>query len=92
YGESIRKLSPRYGRDRFFKMLRTHGLPVERKRSYMRTMNPYHRFHVHGNPVRECKPERPNQVWVSDITYIQTGDKFAYLSLITDRYSRKTAG
>jgi transposase InsO family protein len=36
--------------------------------------------------------ERPNQVWVSDITYIRTGDKFAYLSLITDRYSRKIVG
>jgi hypothetical protein len=73
YGESIRKLSPRCGRDRFFEMLHTRGLPMERKRSYMRTTNPYHRFRAHRNPVKECKLERPNQVWVSDITYIRIG-------------------
>jgi transposase InsO family protein len=92
YGESIRKLSPHYGRDRFFEMLRTRSMLMERKRSYIRTANPYHRFRVHGNSVRECKLERPNQVWVSDITYIRMGDKFAYLSLTTDGYSRKIAG
>jgi transposase InsO family protein len=75
YRESIRKLSPRCGRDRFFEMLRTHDLLVERKRSYTRTTNPYHRFRVHRNLIKDSQPERPNQVWVSDITYIQTGDR-----------------
>jgi transposase InsO family protein len=42
--------------------------------------------------VKDIRVERPNQVWVSDITYIRTGDKFAYLSLITDKYSRKIVG
>ena len=33
-----------------------------------------------------------NQLWVSDITYVRLGDGFAYLSLITDAYSRKIVG
>ena len=35
---------------------------------------------------------RPNQLWVSDITYIRTGNDFSYLSLITDAYSHKIVG
>lgn len=35
---------------------------------------------------------RPNQVWVSDITYIRTVKGFCYLALITDLYSRKIIG
>lgn len=34
----------------------------------------------------------PNQVWVSDITYIRTINGFCYLALITDMYSRKIVG
>ncbi|WP_369021492.1 DDE-type integrase/transposase/recombinase [Winogradskyella psychrotolerans] len=35
---------------------------------------------------------RPNQVWVSDITYIRTVKGFCYLALIADMYSRKIVG
>ena len=38
------------------------------------------------------KIDRPNQVWVSDITYIRTIKGFCYLALITDMYSRKIVG
>ena len=34
----------------------------------------------------------PEQLWVSDITYIRTLEGFSYLSLITDAYSRKIVG
>jgi len=37
-------------------------------------------------------PYMPNQLWVSDITYIRTGNEFSYLFLITDGYSRKIVG
>jgi transposase InsO family protein len=35
---------------------------------------------------------KPNQVWVSDITYIKTGEGFLYLFLLTDLYSRRIMG
>ena len=38
------------------------------------------------------KVNKPNQVWVSDITYIRTLNGFCYLALITDVYSRKIVG
>src|SRR5207253_6265873 len=49
----------------------------------------YRRF---ANIVRDFIPTGPNQLWVSDITYIHLQNGFAYLSLITDAYSRKIVG
>jgi putative transposase len=42
--------------------------------------------------LKECKIERPDQVYVSDITYIKSHQKTHYLSLVTDAYSRKIVG
>lgn len=44
------------------------------------------------NLIRDYTPLAPNKLWVSDITYIETKYGFAYLSLITDAYSRKIVG
>ncbi len=51
-----------------------------------------HPFYKYVNLVKELPVTRPNQVWVSDITYIRTGRDFSYLSLITDAYSHKIMG
>lgn len=80
------------GRDRLFNILRRNGLLVVRKRKYIRTTNSNHRFWVYGNLIKGLKVERPNQVVVSDITYIEVGTGFEYLSLLTDVYSRKIIG
>ena len=42
--------------------------------------------------MKDMEVTGPNHVWVSDITYIRTREDFAYLSLITDKYSRKVVG
>jgi transposase InsO family protein len=44
------------------------------------------------NLVMDFIPTAPNQLWVSDITYLPIGDNFGYLSLITDAYSHKVVG
>ena len=44
------------------------------------------------NLIEGFYPTAPNQLWVRDITYIVVGDGFAYLSLVTDAYSRKIVG
>ena len=46
----------------------------------------------YSNLIRELALVRPEQLWVSDITYIRMVNGFAYLSLITDAYSRKIVG
>jgi transposase InsO family protein len=44
------------------------------------------------NLVKDLKPTAPEEVWVSDITYVKTVEGYSYLSLVTDAYSRKIMG
>jgi putative transposase len=80
------------GRDGLFNILREHNMLVRRKKAYCKTTDSHHRFHKYNNLIRDLKITRPNQVWVSDITYIRTIKGFCYLALITDVYSRKIVG
>ena len=81
------------GRDAMFDLLAGRGLLVsKRKRRGFVTTLSKHRFKKYPNIVRDFIPIAPNQLWVSDITYIHLKEGFAYLSLITDAYSRKIVG
>ena len=80
------------GRDALFNILRSHEMLVKRKKATCKTTDSYHRFHKYNNLVKDMKVTAPNQVWVSDITYIRTVNGFCYLALITDMYSRKIVG
>jgi putative transposase len=80
------------GRDAFFDLMRDNSLLVRKRRLRKpRTTisGPWRRY---PNLIRDFQPKCANQVWVSDITYVRVGDGFAYLSLITDAYSRKIVG
>ena len=81
------------GRDAMFDLLAEHGLLIKkRKRKSCVTTLSKHRFKKYPNIVRDFVPIAPNQLWISDITYIHLLNSFAYLSLITDAYSRKIVG
>jgi putative transposase len=81
------------GRDAFFDLLRKQDLLVrKRKRSRPQTTFSHHWLRKYQNLVANFIPTAPNQLWVSDITYIHLHNGFAYLSLITDAYSRKIVG
>jgi transposase InsO family protein len=81
------------GRDAMFDLLAERGLLVtKRKRRGCVTTLSKHRFKKYPHIVRDFIPIAPNQLWVSDITYIHLSEGFAYLSLITDAYSRKIVG
>lgn len=92
----VRKLltltRPDMGRDAFFELLRENGLLVRRKRYRVRTTFSCHRFRKYADLVRYLEPKRAGELWVSDITYIRIKGNFAYLSLVTDAYSRKIIG
>ena len=90
--EDLKKCKRGLGRDKFFDLLRENGLLVKRKRRYMVTTNSNHPFKKYGNELIKAKIDKPHQAWVSDITYLRTRDKFVYLSLVTDAYSRKIVG
>ncbi len=81
------------GRDAFFDLLSEHNLLVrKRKRRKPITTFSDHWMRKYPNLIEGFYPTAPNQLWVSDITYIVVGNGFAYLSLITDAYSRKIVG
>src|SRR5690606_16829315 len=80
------------GRDTFFDILRANHLLITPKRTYQTTTMSHHRFRKYPNMIKELNINRPNQVWVSDITYIGKREKPCYLSLITDAYSKKIVG
>jgi putative transposase len=80
------------GRDKFINILRANHLLIAPKRSYHITTNSHHRFRKHQNQILELQIQRPEQVWVSDITYIGKRENPCYLSLITDAYSKRVMG
>lgn len=80
------------GRDRFYRFLREHRLLVRKTRNYHRTTDSRHNFHKYKNLVKDKVPTRPEQLWVSDITYIATEKGHNYLALVTDAYSKKIMG
>jgi transposase InsO family protein len=87
------ELDVKLGRDRFFEVLRAGKLLLEPKRAqYPCTTNSYHCLPVFRNRIKDLVVTKPNEVWVSDITYVRLADGFMYLSLLTDKKSRKVVG
>lgn len=80
------------GRDKLFNILKSRKMLIKRKKVSYKTTNSHHRFYKYSNLIKNMKINAPNQVWVSDITYIRTIKGFCYLALITDLYSRKIVG
>jgi putative transposase len=80
------------GRDKLFKILKANHMLITPKKSYHVTTDSHHRFRKHRNIVNEIEFERPEQVWVSDITYTGNRKNPSYLALVTDAYSKKIMG
>lgn len=91
-GQDLKDRNIKMGRDVLFDFLRAEHLLITPKRSYVKTTNSKHWMKKYSNLIEGMHIERPEQVWVSDITYIKTSDKHQYLSLITDAYSKKIMG
>ena len=80
------------GRDKLFKILKANNLLILPKKNYHLTTDSHHRFRKHKNRIKDVEFIRPEQVWVSDITYIGNRENPCYLALITDAYSKKIMG
>jgi transposase InsO family protein len=90
--EQLQTRRLKLGRDGLFRYLRTEGLLVLPARSYRKTTNSGHWMRKYPNVTKNLVVERPNQLWVADITYLEVAQGEAYLSLVTDAYSRKVVG
>lgn len=81
------------GRDALFDLLDRYGLLLRYRRRKAVTTDSDHPYYKYPNLIKDL-PARgiKNQLWVSDITYLRIAEGFAYLSLVTDAYSRKIVG
>jgi transposase InsO family protein len=87
-----RKIRPKtMGRDRFFKWYRAEGFQIKPSKNWRRTTDSTGVIRF-KNLVSDLELTAINQVWVSDITYYDIGDKFYYLTFVMDQYSRKIKG
>lgn len=80
------------GRDAFFKMLGKYDLLNKRRRGKPQTTDSDHWMKKYPNLIKSLVPTHSDQLWVSDITYLALTNSDAFLSLVTDAYSRKIVG
>ena len=85
------------GRDRFEALIDKYGLKLKQRIRKPRTTDSTHGLTVYPNLVKDFIPTAPNQLWVSDITYIpiwlnETRYSFCYLSMILDAYTEEIIG
>jgi putative transposase len=80
------------GRDGLFDYLRDANLLVKPRRSYIKTTFSKHWMRKHPNLFKNINVDKPEQVFVSDITYMESDEGVHYLSLVTDACSRKIMG
>lgn len=90
--EDINRLNIKLGRDALFDLLASEHLLVQRRKRKHITTNSNHWYRKYPNLIKDLVPDGPDQIWVSDITYIRTKQEFLYLFLITDAYSKKILG
>lgn len=80
------------GRDTLHKLLQDNNLIVRQNKRFAVTTNSKHWMKKYPNLIKNLDINRPEQVWVSDITYILVEDGFNFLNLITDNYSKRVMG
>jgi putative transposase len=91
-GPALKQKGLKVGRDKLFVWMKEYDLLIKPRRRYIQTTNSKHWLRKYPNLVKECSITAPEQVWVSDITYIKTNEGNCYLNLVTDAYSRKIMG
>lgn len=92
--QELRKIGHHHGRNRIARLMKQGGLWGRQKGRYrVQTTDSNHDQPIAPNRLAEApKATAPNQLWVADITYIQTQEGWLYLAGILDLYSRKIVG
>jgi putative transposase len=89
----LRTLGKTCGRHRVARLMRENDLGARRKKRFRKTTDSNHSFPCPENLVaREFTVSAPNQVWVSDVTFIPTRERWLYLAVTLDLYARKVVG
>ena len=81
------------GKNRVARLMHDNGITGKTKRKYKATTNSKHNYPVAENLINQnFNIDRPNQIWVADITYIPTDEGWLYLAAIEDLFQRKIVG
>jgi len=78
---------------RVLRLMKGNNIAAKRKKKFKITTNSEHGNYISPNLLNQnFKVNSPNEIWVSDITYISTYEGWLYLAVILDLYSRKVVG
>ena len=81
------------GRHKASSLMKKLDLTVRRKKQYIVTTDSKHNHKVADNLLnREFNPDKPNQVWTTDITYLKSQSGWVYLAVVIDLFSRQVVG
>lgn len=90
---ALRRDGERCGKHRVARLMRQNGLSVRHKRRYRATTDSRHNLPVAENLLgRQFQVGTPNRAWVSDLTYIPTGEGWLYLAAVLDVGTRRVVG
>lgn len=90
---ALRQQGETCGKHRVARVMRANGVVAKHRRKYCATTNSAHDLPVAENLLdRQFTPAAPNQVWVSDITYVPTGEGWLYLATVMDLAFRGIVG
>ena len=89
----LRAAGHRVARKRIARLMREHGLRARHRRRFVNTTQSRHKLPIAPNVVaREFEVSAPNQVWVSDLTYLHTQTGFVYMAVVLDLFARRVVG
>jgi putative transposase len=74
------------------RLMREHDPQPKRRRRYVVTTDSNHAGPIYPDLAKDVVPDRPNQLWVADLTYVAISGGFVYLAAILDAWSRKVVG
>ena len=88
----LQKRGHRVGKHRIARLMRRHGIKARVATIRYTSPSLQRYFGSIANQQLELELQRPDQVWVGDITYLKVGSIYRYLAVVMDKYSRRVLG
>jgi putative transposase len=91
-GAALRRQGVVVNSKKLRRLMREHDLQPKRRRRYVVTTHSDHAGPIYPDLAKDLVADRPNQLWVADLTYVAIPGGFVYLAAILDGWSRKVVG
>lgn len=91
--EQLKGMGHKVGKTKVERTMKKHGIRAKTRRKFRVTTDSKHKLPVAPNLLaRNFSPEKPNETWASDITYVWTREGWMFLAVIVDLFSRQVVG